>query len=139
MHVKALFQGLPLNRGALFFFYFSLLQIRTFKRSPWTCLTPDLPRTTPPHPRCSRSTVPWHSDLTWLLLLVKHEFPVGSASCIRVLLQPRSCLPDLGGIFKKVDVRKRSSQALRVCFPPQRAERLRVQGWELPAAPASFP
>lgn len=62
------------------------------------------------------------------------ETPISSWLCSAPLdlVQPSPSLPDLGGICKKKgDVRKRNSGVLS--FPRQ------VRGWELPAAPASFP
>ena len=141
IHLKALFQGFPLNQGERFLWLKFVLD-QDHKRSPWSSSLFDLrfashnpaaPALQPEH----ELAAPWSR-----LALAFGKMRIFPGLCFVHLdfLQPSSSSQDLGGkCKKKVDVRKGSWWALEVCFPPQQAGRMRAQGWELPAAPASFP
>lgn len=125
IHLMALFQGLPSDQGQPFLWFKFVLAQDLPPAQPWDVCEPRFSSHNPTAPS---------GELAWLLVLVKHRIPLGSALYLDFVQQPSSSLPDLGGICKKKgDVRKRSSGVLRVGFPWQ------AWGWELPAAPASFP
>lgn len=65
IHLTTLFQGLPWNQGQPFLWFQLVLDQDLQHSSPWICVSPGSPQTTPPHPGCSPAPT-GSSVVSWL-------------------------------------------------------------------------